>query len=498
MEAISLARVARALGIHAPVGSEGVVVRGVSVDTRTIRAGDIFFALPGAKHDGSSFVEEAFAKGARAVVATTSKDSSRERPLLRVADARVALGRFAASYRDEIGARVVAVTGSAGKTTTKEMIFHMLKGERRTVRAPKSFNNDVGVPLTILDADRSTEVIVCEVGTNGPGEIDRLGAIARPDVAAITCVAAAHLEGLGSIEGVAREKASLLAHVRSGGVAVLNADDLRVRGMASAMVTARGPESVVLAGFADDAQVRGRIAATVDGDCVASGSMVAVDKGPRFVVPLPGHHNARNALLALACCQEIGVSPHRAADALATFRPPEGRWNVETIAGVTLIDDTYNANPASVTAALETFASIGDPEGRVVVLGGMLELGPHAAEHHKQVGRWVARIGVERLVTVGDEARWIAEGAIAGGLASGRIRHASTPSDVDPAVRPSLRPGAAILFKGSRRCGLDEAVKLVRDRLEHDRRDGSGGIKRPVTSRSTRPGSGSARHRTQG
>ncbi len=354
------------------------------------------------------------------------------------------------------------------------------------MRAPKSFNNDVGVPLTILDADRSTEVIVCEVGTNGPGEIDRLGAIARPDVAAITCVAAAHLEGLGSIEGVAREKASLLAHVRRDGVAILNADDVRVRGMASAMVATRGADSVVLAGFAADAEIRGRVAATVAGDSVASGSMIAIDRGPRFLVPLPGHHNARNAIIALACCQALGVNPYKAADALATFRPPEGRWNVETIAGVTLIDDTYNANPASVTAALETFATIGDPQGRIVVLGGMLELGPHAAEHHKQVGRWVARIGVERLVTVGEEARWIAEGALAGGLASGRIRHAATPSDVDHEVRQSLRPGAAILFKGSRRCGLEAAVKVIRDRLEHDRRDGSGGVKRPVTGRSAR------------
>jgi UDP-N-acetylmuramoyl-tripeptide--D-alanyl-D-alanine ligase len=145
-----------------------------------------------------------------------------------------------------------------------------------------------------------------------------------------------------------------------------------------------------------------------------------------------------------------------------------------------------------VTAALETFATIGEPQGRIVVLGGMLELGPHAAEHHKAIGRWVARIGVERLVTVGDEARWIAEGAQQAGLASGRIRHALTPHDVDPVLPPSLRPGAAILFKGSRRCGLDEAVRLVRGRLEADRRDGSGGIKRPVS----RSGSGSGRHRS--
>jgi UDP-N-acetylmuramoyl-tripeptide--D-alanyl-D-alanine ligase len=501
MEALSLGRVARALGTTTSPGAESVLVRGVSVDTRTLRAGDIFFALAGAKMDGSAFVEEAFAKGARAVVASQAPDLGRGRPILRVPDARVALGRFALAYREEIGAKVIAVTGSAGKTTTKEMIFHMLQGERRLVRAHKSFNNDVGVPLTILDADRATEVIVVEVGTNHPGEIATLGAIARPDVAAITCVAAAHLEGLGSIEGVAREKASLLAHVKSGGIAVLNADDVRVRGMASAVRDSRGDDAVVLAGFAEDASFRGRLLASIHGDAVSPGSVLAVEGlgALRLVVPLPGHHNARNALIALACCNAVGVNPAHAAQALATFRPPEGRWNVETICGVTLIDDTYNANPASVTAALETFASIGDPNGRIVVLGGMLELGAHAAEHHKAVGRWVARIGVEKLVTVGDEARWIAEGAMAGGLAAGRIRHADTASEVGTAIRPSLRPGAAILFKGSRRCGLDEAVRVVRDRLEHDRRDGSGGVKRPVTRTLPRPGaSGSARHRAVG
>jgi len=365
------------------------------------------------------------------------------------------------------------------------------------------------VPLTILDADRSTEVIVVEVGTNHPGEIDRLGAIARPDVAAITCVAAAHLEGLGTIEGVAREKASLLRHIRPGGTAVLNADDMRVRGMASALRETRGDDAVVLAGFSEDACVQGRVSASFLGDSLSPGSVLQVRathlrgawagwtrRAPhQMVVPVPGHHNARNALMALACCEAVGVNPTRAADALATFRAPEGRWNVETIAGVTLIDDTYNANPASVTAALETFASIGDPHGRIVVLGGMLELGAQAAEHHRAVGRWVARIGVEKLVTVGDEARWIAEGAVAGGLAAGRVRHAGTATEVDPAIRTSLRPGAAILFKGSRRCGLDEAVRLVRGRLEADRRDGSGGIKRPVSSTHSRTGSGRNRAR---
>jgi UDP-N-acetylmuramoyl-tripeptide--D-alanyl-D-alanine ligase len=487
MEAVSLARIARALSLSVPEGAGDVLARGVSIDTRTLRPGDIFFALPGERHDGASFVGEAFARGAVAAVAAESAPSAGPgRLIFRVKDARAALGAFARTYRSELPVRVVAVTGSAGKTTTKEMVFHMVSDQRRAVRSPKSFNNDVGVPLTLLLADRSTDVIVAEVGTSGPGEIDRLGALIQPDVAAITCVAAAHIDGLGDIDGVTREKASLLRHLRIGGMAVLNADDLRVRAMASALGTARGDDSYLTVGFSDNADVRGRVAATVQGD--TAGSLVHMVEGPKFFVPVPGYHNARNALMALAVCRALGLDLDRAAASLRTFAPPEGRFHMETIAGVTLIDDTYNANPASVTAALETFAGLGDPRGRVVVLGGMLELGKEARSHHQAIGRWVARIGIERLVTVGEDARWIAEGALRAGLAPGRMRHAERPEEALAALRPTLRPGTSILFKGSRRCGLEAAVKVVRDRLEADRRDGSGERKRPISGTGRRPG----------
>jgi UDP-N-acetylmuramoyl-tripeptide--D-alanyl-D-alanine ligase len=263
--------------------------------------------------------------------------------------------------------------------------------------------------------------------------------------------------------------------------------------MASAFATARGDDFALTVGFSESADIRGRVAATIEGE--RPGTLVHMVDGPRVSVPVPGHHNARNALIALAACRALGIDLELAATALKSFRPPDGRWNMETIAGVTLIDDTYNANPASVTAALETFASIGDARGRVCVLGGMLELGREAKVHHHAVGRWVARIGIERLVTVGDDARWIAEGALAAGLAPGRVRHAERPEDALAALRPSLRPGAAILFKGSRRCGLEAAVKVVRDRLEADRRDGSGERKRPISGPARRgPGaSGSGR-----
>lgn len=447
MEAIGLARLARWIGADVPAGAGDVLLTSVSTDTRALRPGAVFFALGGARHDGAAFARQAFARGARAVVVAGEVDAGPGRPVLRVACARTALAAFAAGYRAALGYRVVAITGSAGKTTTKDLLHHLLRGHLGAVKAPASFNNDVGVPLTLLSADRATDVAVVEVGTSGPGEIGRLGAIARPDVAVITCIAPAHLAGLGSIEGVATEKRSLLQHLRPGGVAVLNADDHRLRpalrpgdracglGQGAAWrATALGP-------------LRARLASPA-GDVT-------------FDLPVPGEPFLRSALLALAAADVLGVPPARAAEALSTFQAPVGRMQVTRAGGVTLVDDTYNANPASVKASLETFAGLATD--RLVVLGGMNELGADAAEHHRAVGRQAAGLAPRLLVTVGDDAREVAAGARAAGLAA--VVEVATADDVLGALRPHLAPGRAVLFKASRGYRLERAVAATRAAL---------------------------------
>lgn len=450
MEAVALGQVvswldAEVSGAPGPDGRDDALLLSVSTDTRSLRPGALFFALDGDSFDGTRFVQAAFARGARAAVVPRgcTVDVGPGRPLLRVDDVRGALAALARGYRDLLGFKVVAITGSAGKTTTKDLIYHLLRGRKGVVRAPSSFNNDIGVPITLLSADRATDVAVVEVGTSGPGEIGRLGAIARPDVAVLTCIAPAHLEGLGSIDGVAREKLSLLEHLRPGGVAVLNGDDPRLRAAASALVAARGPSAVRTCGLGQD-----------------------LDWRPERVagrLPVPGEPFLRSALLSLAAVDALGVDA--AGLDLAGFRPPPGRMNVTTLLGVTLVDDTYNANPASVGASLQTLASIAAPEARLVVLGGMAELGRDGPEHHRAIGRDAARLGLRLLVTVGEDARQIAEGARRAGAAPERVVEVASADDVHAVVAPLLAHGRALLFKASRVHKLERAVAAVRAAL---------------------------------
>jgi UDP-N-acetylmuramoyl-tripeptide--D-alanyl-D-alanine ligase len=465
MESISLGQLARWISAEVPADARAdAVVTQVSIDTRTLRPGAAFFAISGESFDGARFVRQAFQRGARAAVVArgAAVDVGPGRPVLRVDDPKAALAALARAWRDALGFKVVAVTGSAGKTTTKDLLHHLLREHLGAVRAPASFNNDVGVPLTLLSTDRATDVAVVEVGTSGPGEIGRLGAIARPDVAILTCIAPAHLEGLGSIEGVAREKLSLLEHLRPGGAAVLNGDDLRLRGAASALAAARGAGAARTVGLGAGLGWRARPLPAPGG---GGRHEVRGPDGERLVIapPIPGEPFLRSTLLALAAADALGVPAARAAAALGSFRAPPGRMDVRDVRGVTLIDDTYNANPASVGAALETLAGLAAPDERLVVLGGMAELGRAAAEHHRTIGRAAARLGLARLVTVGEDAREVARGAREAGLAPGRIDELASADDVARALAPHLSRGRrAVLFKASRVHGLERAVAAVR------------------------------------
>ena len=450
MEPFTLGRLVRAVG-GVCSGPTHRVVAGVSTDSRSLRAGEVFFALSGPNFDGGAFVEAAFARGAAACVVAGSHAAD-DRRLVRVEDVGQALLRFAASYRDELNPRVVAITGSAGKTTTKELIRAMVERRLRAVAAPKSFNNAVGVPRTLFAADRRTEVVVLELGTNAPGEIAELAAVARPDVAVITCVGAAHEGRLGGPEGVAREKLSLLASLRPGGAAILNGDDPRLR------AAARARPDAALCGL--------------DGDCAWSARWLPAERALevawpggeplRAELPVPGRAFAQDALLALAAAERLGVEPAHALARLAEFAPPPGRFVQARAGGVLVVDDTYNANPTSVLASLDTFCGLEAPAGRAVVLGGMLELGEGSAAHHRRVGRAIAAAGVDLLVAVGDEARAAADGAWNAGIGA-----AACVDDAEGAAAAlaTLAPGWAVLFKGSRAFGLERAVRAVLARL---------------------------------
>lgn len=439
---MQLSQVARAVSGRPsrPLASE--TVTGVSTDTRAIRAGDLFFALRGANFDAHDFLAQAFAKGAAAAI--VDKDVVADGLTLRVGDTLEALGSLAAAYRLTLGARVVGVCGSNGKTTTKEMIAHVLGRDRRVVKAQGSFNNNVGVPITIFQADERTESAVLEIGTNHPGEIAKLGEIARPDIAVLVSVGAEHLEGLGSLDGVADEETAIFDYLRSGGYAVVH-DDPRILSRLHLPT-----EKYVTFGLAPSADLH---PTRIDG-------MRFDVRGVEFRLNLLGEWNIQNALAATAVAMLHGIPLDETARRLADFRPPKMRMERLDLAGVTIINDAYNSNPESASRAVREFSRFPSTGRRVAVIGDMGELGPTSEAYHRELGRQLAESGIDVVVGVGRECR-----ALLAELGGRKEMHGfESVDDLKSKMDALIRAGDAVLLKGSRRVGLERIVKWMGER----------------------------------
>lgn len=465
MKAVSAGEIALACGGEVVRGPAEVVVERVSTDSRSVVPGDVFVALRGPRFDGHDFVFEAVQKGARAALvdrASVARFSGASFTVVAVDDTLEGLQRLAAWYRGQLSARVVAVTGSVGKTSTKEMAAAILSRWGSTVRAPASFNNEVGVPLAILAADQDTQALVLEIGMRGPGQIRKLCGVARPTVGIVTNVGEAHVGLLGSLEAVAKAKAELVESLPAGGVAVLNADDERVRAMAEV-----APEGVrmVTFGVRKPADVR---AENVRGGGLSGTQfdLVHGEKRAACRLAIPGRHMVANAAAAAAAAIACGVPIETAAEGLSGFAGASMRMEVETSpSGVVILNDAYNASPASMRAALETLETIAAEEGHraVAVLGDMLELGTHAPEAHRAIGQEAARRGVDLLIAVGEMADLIARGAQEGGAGSEMtIIRVGTAEQAAAAALRHVRPGDAVLVKASRAIGLEAVVGALR------------------------------------
>ena len=438
---MSLAQIARATRGRLVFGSGETFIERVSTDTRALERGDLFLALRGEKHDAHDFVAQAVAKGAAAVLVDRYDDGMKGTAVVFVRDTLSALGDLARACRHSLGAQFVAVTGSCGKTTVKEMIACVLAGSLTAAVAHKSFNNNIGVPLTILGAGADADVVVLEMGTNHPGEIAELAAIAEPDVGVITTVGPTHLEGLGSLAGVARAKAELLDGLAADGLAILNWDNRWVRKLAS-----WGDYRLVTYGRSRDSDVRG-----IDIVETATGSAFTVGK-TRFTLPIPGRHNISNALAAISVGLRFSIPPQEIAARLANVRLPEMRLERRRVGKVELIVDCYNANPSSVRAALDVLSRI--ERRRVFVFAGMGELGEHSDHWHEQVGRFVARAGVDVFVTIGDDAAISARAAQ--DLCD--VHACATTGQALDILRETVRTGDTALFKASRAMKLETLV----------------------------------------
>ena len=415
--------------------------RGVSTDSRTIAAGELFIALRGENFHGHDYVAAAQARGAvGAVVAADAADVLQPLglPLVLVAETRLSLGALAADWRGRFQLPLIAVTGSNGKTTTKEMIASILRvvyGDAVLV-THGNYNNDIGLPLTLLQLKAGHRSAIVEMGMNHPGEIAYLAGIARPGIALVTNAQRAHLEGMGSLEAIATEKGSIFSGLDESGVAVFCADD---QWAALWRTQSRGLGAMTF-GFEKDADVRGRF--YLHGlesrlGIVAPGGEVEV------VLALPGQHNARNALAAATACLAAGVSLPAVQAGLSAFRALKGRLQRRAaVRGAVLLDDTYNANPDSVRAAIDVLAAT---IGRsVLVLGDMGEIGEMSAQFHDEIGGYAKSQGIDRLFTLGD-----ASALAAHNFGSGGEHHGSVDKLIE-AVLAELGPETTVLVKGSR------------------------------------------------
>lgn len=461
---------------------------GVSTDTRTIGAEEFFFALNGPNFDGHRFAREAIERGAAGLMLMDAggapppavRDLPRDTPILLHRSPREALSELAAWHRARLAAPVIGITGSCGKTTTKNILVELLSARARVVGSPNSFNNDIGVPHTLFLAGESTQAIVVEMGTNHPGEIASLCRTAHPTAGIITNVGAAHLEGLRSVEGVAREKGALAECLPSDGFLVLNADcpwtpfmqSLTAARVITFSIGDRGSiggqdsiDGCTGAGGRGRVESRGRRAGAGDLDASlvwshAGGTTFRLEDR-EITSPLLGLHNVQNLLAALAACRGLGVPLEDVLPAISRLKSARRRLERIQAGRLTVIDDSYNANPESARASVRVLSGLHGHKRRVLVLGDMLELGPLAPELHHAIGREAAQSGIDLLVLVGELAKAAAAGALEGGLGPDRVVHFESLDEAMLRARQLFQDGDVVLFKGSRRTGLDRFVSQV-------------------------------------
>jgi UDP-N-acetylmuramoyl-tripeptide--D-alanyl-D-alanine ligase len=443
----------------------GAPIGPVVTDSREVLPGCVFVALPGERADGADFVEEAFGKGALAAIVSEAGARkvpvplARTRPVFVVRDPVEALGDLARAHRHRHrDVPLVGITGSSGKTTTKEMLHCLLSRTRQVLRNAGNRNNLIGMPLTLLSLSGEHDVAILEMGTNAPGEIARLAGIAAPDVALITNIAPAHLEGLRTMEGIAREKGDLFRALPDSGVAVVNATDLRVVREAGRCRAEKVYYGVALNDFS------GRILSMTD-----AGMRIAVrTPAGEFTSSLraTGEHHLMNALAAAAAAFTLGMRPADLEEGFAGFSSVPGRFHAVPLrGGGLLIDDSYNANPASTEAALRSLAALSRGRRTVVVFGDMLELGDSAPASHFRIGHLVASLKVSRLFAFGMEAAQAALGAREGGMDPAAIEYTTDREKLREAVRGFLAEGDAVLVKGSRGMRLDDVAADIREAL---------------------------------
>lgn len=464
--------IARALGVAVPAGLTPVArLAGVSIDSRAVHRGQLFIAIRGPRHDGHEFVAAALQAGAEAAVVASDRVSSYpdevRRRLFAVGDTLAALQELAKAVRRAWGGRIAAITGSVGKTTTKEILAALLGAKFRVLKSEGNLNNEYGLPLTLLRLDPEYEAAVVELGMSHLGELRRLAEIAEPEVGVVTRVAPVHLEFFTSIDEIALAKRELIEGLAGPeAVAVLNADDPRVAHFAE---VARG--RVLTFGCGAGAQFRGQEVR----DYGAAGSefeFVGPGERARLKLALPGRHSVENALAALAAASVWGIGADEAAPVLRNIKVGEMRGRLlQFAAGFALINDSYNSNPVALAAMVDLLAhtkppnrveKTGNYRRRILAAGEMLELGPESPNLHRQAGRYAASQRIDCIVAVQGDAVQIANGATQAGLPASQVHFFADSSAAAAFIAGFVRPGDLVLVKGSRGVKMERIVEALR------------------------------------
>ena len=436
----------------------------IVTDSSKVKTGSIFVALKGERFDGHCFVKDAINRGAGCLVVHEALRAADLRSVtaVKVSDTLRALGDLAHFRTEQYAPKVLAITGSNGKTTTKEMLAAILQRaslnrrplKGRVLKTQGNFNNLVGLPLTLLRLRKRHRVVIVEMGTNRPGEIERLAEIAAPDVAIITSVAPAHLEGLNSLAGVAKEKGALFSGMRAGGTIVVNLDDPWVRRLGQKF----GGKKVT---YGEGGQIRAASGSLLDSGAMRF-TLRAGHQRAQVRLNFVGHHNIANALGAAAVAYSLGISLPTIRRGLESVKPYSMRMQLEKWRGIGIINDAYNANPASMIAAIKTLAQFNSRGERIAVLGDMFELGKQSQREHLRLGSHLAQAGLDRAYLLGERAPDVRKGALRAGMKSDQVIVGESHSDIGQRLRAHLKKGDWLLIKGSRGMKMETVLSELK------------------------------------
>lgn len=423
-------------------------VEGISIDSRTTKPGDLFFAIQGRRLDGCQFVTQALQKGALAsVVKRGTEVAGKSQPLIYVDNVNLALQQFAGWYRSQQKSIVIGVTGSVGKTTTRTMIHTVLAPFLKGVQSPANYNNEFGVPLSIAQVGSDHQYAVLELGASLPGEIRELAQLSKPEIGVITGIGPSHLEHFGSLDRTADAKAELFEELSEGGVAIVNGDDPFADTLA-----ARTSARILKVGLSDQNDLR-----AVAVQQTRDGLAFQVDE-TEFLIPVLGKHFVYPALFAIAVAKEFGISTRDLVECFRQYETIPGRCHIEQVGSWNIIDDSYNSSPVSMAAACQILSEWPDGGKRIIVMGDMLELGAESKRYHQEMGELIALSGIDLLFVCGKQAGAVVQGASSGNLSRDRVFQAADVEALQNEVISRLEPGDVVLVKGSRSMRMERLI----------------------------------------